>query len=226
MGDVRDSHEDHGDKFFRDETFLAAYGGVLNQDNIMEYFSNSVFCDKRFLNDGTLEYRQIPTGHEPHLFIIRKLAPSVTGPQAGRGEETLAEYYVLQGTIYQAPDLHALCTSRVQNCAHFLKKATEELMAHVRFTPSEGRTWDFLQDAAPAPTPPSGTVTDETGSDNEGDGDVHRRVVVDEGASDHMLRLLHQDFVQQAAARRKTKKRRRPKPSDTHDTGVKHSRKS
>ena len=57
-------------------------------------------------------------------------------------------------------------------------------------------------------------------------GDVHRRVVVDEGASDHMLRLLHQDFVQQAAARRKTKKRRRPKPSDTHDTGVKHSRKS
>ena len=65
-------------------------------------------------SDGTLEYRQVDTGYEPALFLIQKFAHvPERATETGTKEVSLAEYYVLHGTIYQAPDLLALCASRV-----------------------------------------------------------------------------------------------------------------
>ena len=54
------------------------------------------------------------TGYEPALFLIQKFAHvPERATETGTKEVSLAEYYVLHGTIYQAPDLLALCASRV-----------------------------------------------------------------------------------------------------------------
>ena len=58
--------------------------------------------------DGSLEYHLSTTGHEPTLFVVRKMYM-----EAEREPECLAEYYILHGAIYQAPDLFTLCTSRL-----------------------------------------------------------------------------------------------------------------
>ena len=124
------------------------------------------------------------TGYEPALFLIQKFAHvPERATETGTKEVSLAEYYVLHGTIYQAPDLLALCASRVvrtsprpaclprarcvwpahaaayahsrplqQNCAAFLGEAVQELVAHMQYTPSEGRTWDFLPEVPRAET--------------------------------------------------------------------------
>lgn len=71
-------------------------------------------CGCVVVSDGTLEYRQVDTGYEPALFLIQKFAHvPERATETGTKEVSLAEYYVLHGTIYQAPDLQALCASRV-----------------------------------------------------------------------------------------------------------------
>ncbi|KAJ1501585.1 Mediator of RNA polymerase II transcription subunit 6 [Coelomomyces lativittatus] len=53
----------------------------------------------------------------------------------------MAAYYILQGNVYQAPDLQALLSSRLRTCLHHLTAAYEEYSAHVRFHPAQGYIW-------------------------------------------------------------------------------------
>uniref|UniRef100_H3GGT7 Mediator of RNA polymerase II transcription subunit 6 n=1 Tax=Phytophthora ramorum TaxID=164328 RepID=H3GGT7_PHYRM len=84
------------------------------------------------------------------LYIIRKQRRS------GRTQvEPLAIYYVLDGTVYQAPNIHAMLTSRLKKCSYRVNKAFHGLAAGVRFSPTEGYAWDFSSKDKKEPVVPS-----------------------------------------------------------------------
>ncbi|KAG2527160.1 hypothetical protein JM18_003995 [Phytophthora kernoviae] len=88
------------------------------------------------------------------LFIIRKQR---------RNNRTMVEplaiYYVLDGTVYQAPNIHAMLTSRLVRltdcCFYRVNKAFHGLAAGVRFSPTEGYAWDFSSKDKKEPVIPS-----------------------------------------------------------------------
>lgn len=75
---------------------------------------------------------------EPILYVIRKqhrMSPTQVTP--------LSDYYVLAGTVYQAPDLHSVVNSRLTTCAHHLISAFDETMAYMKYHPTKGYSWHF-----------------------------------------------------------------------------------
>ena len=80
---------------------------------------------------------------EPILYVIRKqLRSSPTQVTA------LADYYVLAGIVYQAPDLLSVVSSRFTTCAHHLVSAFDETLSFMRYHPTKGYCWDFGKEAA------------------------------------------------------------------------------
>lgn len=75
---------------------------------------------------------------EPILYVIRKqhrLSPTQVTP--------LADYYVLAGYVYQAPDLNSFINSRLTTALHHLTTAFEDAHSFARYHPSKGYSWDF-----------------------------------------------------------------------------------
>nr|XP_042116793.1 mediator of RNA polymerase II transcription subunit 6 [Peromyscus maniculatus bairdii] len=75
---------------------------------------------------------------EPILFIIRKQqrqSPAQVIP--------LADYYIIAGVIYQAPDLGSVINSRVLTAVHGIQSAFDEAMSYCRYHPSKGYWWHF-----------------------------------------------------------------------------------
>nr|XP_033706876.1 mediator of RNA polymerase II transcription subunit 6 isoform X5 [Tursiops truncatus] len=75
---------------------------------------------------------------EPILFIIRKQqrqSPTQVIP--------LADYYIIAGVIYQAPDLGSVINSRVLTVVHGIQSAFDEAMSYCRYHPSKGYWWHF-----------------------------------------------------------------------------------
>uniref|UniRef100_A0A8C5KST2 Mediator of RNA polymerase II transcription subunit 6 n=1 Tax=Jaculus jaculus TaxID=51337 RepID=A0A8C5KST2_JACJA len=75
---------------------------------------------------------------EPILFIIRKQQwqlPAQVIP--------LADYYIIAGVIYQAPDLGSVINSRVLTAVYGIQSAFEEAMSYCRYLPSKGYWWHF-----------------------------------------------------------------------------------
>ena len=120
---------------WRDELFLASY--KLSVSNVLDYFSASPFYDVTSLNAlarlrglAVDEIPKLGAGTEfilkdaqaPHLFVIFKRLRSVSGVST-----PLAYYYVLDGTVYQAPTLDATLSSRLSKCCHLLRESFHEL---------------------------------------------------------------------------------------------------
>lgn len=81
----------------------------------------------------------------------------------------VAVYYILAGTVYQAPDLWSVINSRLLNTSHFLHSAATELNSYVRYHPSNGYYWDIKNPGNGGrvtfvPTDPTRKVTEETGT--------------------------------------------------------------
>ncbi|NXQ98532.1 MED6 polymerase, partial [Sagittarius serpentarius] len=55
----------------------------------------------------------------------------------------LADYYIIAGVIYQAPDLGSVINSRVLTAVHGIQSAFEEAMSYCRYHPSKGYWWHF-----------------------------------------------------------------------------------
>lgn len=79
---------------------------------------------------------------EPILFVIRKQhrysANQVT---------PMADYYIIAGYVYQAPDLNSFISSRLSSGMHHLLSAFEEAHGYVRYHPTKGYTFDFARDS-------------------------------------------------------------------------------
>ncbi|KAL4237266.1 Mediator of RNA polymerase II transcription subunit 6 [Mactra antiquata] len=129
---------------------------VLNSSNVMDYFSerSNPFYDRQCNNEvikmQRLSQDQLPnmTGVEyillhiqdPILYIVRKQfrhSPQQVTPQT--------DYYIINGTVYQAPDLCSVLNSRLINCVHNLQSSFEEAQSFSRYHPSKGYWWEFNQ---------------------------------------------------------------------------------
>lgn len=132
---------------------------ILNPANVMEYFSekSNPFYDRTCNNEivrmqrQTLDLLNNMTGVEyillhvqdPILYVIRKQhrhTPTDATP--------LADYYIIAGTVYQAPDLASVFNSRMLSTVHHLQSAFEEASSYARYHPSKGYSWDFSSNKA------------------------------------------------------------------------------
>ncbi|XP_011504681.1 PREDICTED: mediator of RNA polymerase II transcription subunit 6 [Ceratosolen solmsi marchali] len=132
----------------------SAWIPMLNPSNIMDYFSerSNPFYDRTCNNEIVKMQRLNPdqltnmTGleyillhvQEPILYVIRKQhrhSPTQATP--------LADYYIIAGVVYQAPDLASVVNSRLLSAVHHIQSAFEEASSCSRYHPSKGYSWDF-----------------------------------------------------------------------------------
>uniref|UniRef100_A0A671Q7A2 Mediator of RNA polymerase II transcription subunit 6 n=1 Tax=Sinocyclocheilus anshuiensis TaxID=1608454 RepID=A0A671Q7A2_9TELE len=127
---------------------------ILNPSNVLEYFSerSNPFYD-RTCNNEVVKMQRLTLDHlnqmvgveyillhaqEPILYIIRKQqrqSPTQVIP--------LADYYIIAGVVYQAPDLGSVISSRVLSAVHGIQSAFDEAMSFCRYHPSKGYWWHF-----------------------------------------------------------------------------------
>ncbi|XP_066258518.1 mediator of RNA polymerase II transcription subunit 6 [Euwallacea similis] len=127
---------------------------ILNTSNVMDYFSqaSNPFFDRTCNNEIVKMQRLNPdqlqnmTGleyillhvQEPILYVIRKQhrhSPQQVTP--------FADYYIIAGIVYQAPDLASVLNSRLLSAVHYLQGSFEEASSFSRYHPSKGYYWDF-----------------------------------------------------------------------------------
>lgn len=133
----------------------------LSTHNVMDYFSERTnpFYD-RTCNNEVLKMQRVgmqgagpidqhlPSmvgveymllcAQEPILYVIRKQqrhSPSQV--------TTLADYYIVAGVVYQAPDLASVLSSRLLSAVAHLQSAFEEARGYAKYHPSRGYWWDF-----------------------------------------------------------------------------------
>ena len=129
---------------FIDVVWLQSFG--LRRDTVMQYFYTSPFFDP-VSNNSIMQTQGIDLEHlksmkglefvldeevreEPVLFVIRKqLRHSLTNT------ELLDVFYVLDGTIYQCPDLLELSTSRFFKVTGAVSRAYQQLGERIEYTP-------------------------------------------------------------------------------------------
>ncbi|GLE11009.1 hypothetical protein PINS_up023301 [Pythium insidiosum] len=160
------SHVDDYNASFRDTVWLQSF--PLNAQTVLHYFALSPFYDRSCNNERLkmqrlgldqlknmrgIEYELLPNLAKQlpqQLFLVQKQR------RLGRTQVMpLAIYYVLDGTIYQAPNIHAMLTSRLKKCSYRVNKAFHALAAGVRFSPTEGYAWDFSSEDKKEPVIPS-----------------------------------------------------------------------
>ncbi|GFY57265.1 mediator of RNA polymerase II transcription subunit 6 [Trichonephila inaurata madagascariensis] len=127
---------------------------LLNTNNVMDYFSERTnpFYD-RTCNNESLKMQRLGAEHlgnmvgleycllhvqEPILYVIRKQhrhSPSQVTP--------MADYYILAGVVYQAPDLSSVIGSRMLTMVHHLQSAFDEASSYSHYHPSKGYWWEF-----------------------------------------------------------------------------------
>ncbi|GIY01719.1 mediator of RNA polymerase II transcription subunit 6 [Caerostris extrusa] len=127
---------------------------MLNASNVMDYFSERTnpFYD-RTCNNESLKMQRLGPEHlinmvgleyyllhmqEPILYVIRKQhRHSPTQATA------IADFYILAGVVYQAPDLASVIGSRMLTMVHHLQSAFDEASSYSHYHPSKGYWWEF-----------------------------------------------------------------------------------
>ncbi|CDU24131.1 related to MED6-subunit of the RNA polymerase II mediator complex [Sporisorium scitamineum] len=155
----------------------------LTESNVMSYFATSPFFDRRSNNEqirmqnianglaGIMSARQEEqelkrfTGLEfvlvharaPLCFVVQKRwrsSPTEATP--------LAAYYIINDSIYQAPDLYSVLATRLQSTVYGLKSSlTTQRRARPSFDPRRGHHGRFIV-PDPLPTSTSSTNADRT----------------------------------------------------------------
>ncbi|CAG9837072.1 unnamed protein product [Diabrotica balteata] len=137
----------------------SAWIPILNTSNIMEYFSqgSNPFFD-RTCNNEIVKMQRLNTDQlqnmtgveyvllhvqEPILYVIRK-----QHRQSPQQIIPLADYYIIAGIVYQAPDLASVLNSRLLSAVHYLQSSFEESSGFAKYHPSKGYSWDFKSQRA------------------------------------------------------------------------------
>ncbi|XP_041352608.1 mediator of RNA polymerase II transcription subunit 6-like isoform X1 [Gigantopelta aegis] len=127
---------------------------LINQTNVLDYFSerSNPFYDNKCNNEQikmqrlSMDQLNNMVGNEyillhvqePILYVIRKQyrhSPTQATP--------IADYYIIAGVVYQAPDLCSVINSRLLNTVHNLQSAFDEAHSFSKYHPSKGYWWDF-----------------------------------------------------------------------------------
>lgn len=106
-----------------------------------------------------IQYVLVQPPSSAPLFVIRK-------QQRNSAHEItpLCHYYVLDGTVYQAPDLYTFIHSRLVNAMDPLRNAFTAAIDMLRFSPHKGYSWDFK-------TKTSSSSNKTADGENRGDND-------------------------------------------------------
>lgn len=137
----------------------SAWIPVLNRGNVLKYFSersNSFYdstCNNEIIKmQGlSLEHLANMTGveyallhaQEPILYIIRKQQR-----HSPTHVTSIADYYIIAGVVYQAPDVKSVVNSRMTSTLHHIETAFSEAISYSRYHPSKGYWWQFTEDKA------------------------------------------------------------------------------
>ncbi|KAL3141210.1 hypothetical protein ABBQ38_003550 [Trebouxia sp. C0009 RCD-2024] len=119
--------EDVSGTVWRDDMWLSSY--PLNYHTALDYFSCSPFWDPGCNNvRARLEQRPLAELHgveytldscqEPHLFVICKQlrkAADLAAPEMF--------FYILDGSVYQTPTIHAAFSARLNRCMYNVQRA-------------------------------------------------------------------------------------------------------
>mmetsp|Transcript_26072 Transcript_26072/g.42744 ORF Transcript_26072/g.42744 Transcript_26072/m.42744 type:complete len:323 (+) Transcript_26072:19-987(+) len=142
------------DRSFKDNGWLQAF--PLNVHSVMDYFSLSMFydrtCNNEYIKMQRLDPKMLTSmrgieyvlfhKNEPLLFVIHKQQRD-----SPTQFHVLATYYVLGGTVYRAPNLQAVFSTRLVSCLHFTSNALKNIAERSRFNPACGHYWDFAPPA-------------------------------------------------------------------------------
>ena len=157
----------------------------LSSENVMSYFSDrrnpfyDVQCNNEMVKMQQRSLDQLPNMigveycllyvQEPILYVIRKQqrhSPSHVTP--------MSDYYIVGGTIYQAPDLCSVVNSRLLSAVNHMQAAFDEAKSYARYHPNKGYWWDFQQASssntpygAKKITPPPDTSDHAAGAEND-----------------------------------------------------------
>ncbi|KJE91415.1 hypothetical protein, variant [Capsaspora owczarzaki ATCC 30864] len=130
-----------------------------------------------FRNMVGLEYELIHK-HEPELFVIQ-----LQQRNSPTSVDRVANFYIINGVVYQAPDLYHVVNMRLGSYLHNLTHAFKEAAKFVNFAPAVGHTWNFatvkdpngestapsvVSTPAPAPAPASTSSTETDKKPNAG----------------------------------------------------------
>lgn len=137
------THVDDYNGSFRDTMWLQSF--PLNTQTVIHYFALSPFYDRSCNNERLkmqrlgldqlknmrgIEYEVLPNTAKQlpqQLFLIRKQRRS------GRTQvEPLAIYYVLDGSVYQAPNIHAMLTSRLVRASCLMFVSSDMMLCGVK----------------------------------------------------------------------------------------------
>jgi hypothetical protein len=76
---------------------------------------------------------------EPSLFVIQR--QNRTSPQHTEHQQT---YYIINGTVFQAPTLGAVLASRILKSLHYARRALRSVEQHSAFSTTRGYSWDHV----------------------------------------------------------------------------------
>lgn len=133
---------------------------ILNHTNVLNYFAERTnpfydhTCNNEMLRMRGIKIDDLPSlekmqgveyvllhVQEPILYVVRKqkrLSPTATTP--------LANFYIIAGVVYHAPDLQSIIQSKMLTTIHCLQSAFEECFQYVRFHPSTDYYWNFSKE--------------------------------------------------------------------------------
>ncbi|KRX76868.1 Mediator of RNA polymerase II transcription subunit 6, partial [Trichinella sp. T6] len=167
----------------------------LSASNVLDCFTNTLnpFYDPNCLNEQVriqrlsseilsrvhgVEYILLHAA-EP-LFVIRKQYR-----QPNQNVTPLEDYYIIGGTVYQAPDLSSVFNSRLQSAISNVRSAFEEAKSYYRFNTSDGYYFKYKNE------PPVEKV--DTKKDDK-TGDDKRVSVFQKYRMDMLLNELSEKF--------------------------------
>ncbi|XP_031561029.1 mediator of RNA polymerase II transcription subunit 6-like [Actinia tenebrosa] len=132
----------------------SAWIPILNPANVLEYFSQRTnpFYDRTCNNEVVKMQRLDPSAlqsmagieyevihvQDPILFVIRKQQR-----HSSTHVTPIADYYILAGIVYQAPDLGSVINSRMLSALHNFESAFKEAVSYSRYHQSKGYWWQF-----------------------------------------------------------------------------------
>ncbi|KAJ3304042.1 Mediator of RNA polymerase II transcription subunit 6 [Kappamyces sp. JEL0829] len=120
---------------FKDTAFLQAFG--LHEFNVLARFNNLLPAELDIKLLKGVEYELWYFTQQPSYFVLRK-SMRYSPVKA----ELLTIYYIIEGTIFQAPSLDKIATMRLTNTLHFLNEAFDQTIEATRYHPVQGYSWD------------------------------------------------------------------------------------
>ena len=142
---------------YLDILWLKTFG--LFSGNVLDYFYTSPFFDQssnnqlirtqgvkpeHLINEVGIEY--VLDEHnmsEPHLYVIKKQLR-----ESPRKAELQEIYYIIDGVIYQSPDLLQLFRARISKASYYLGNSFGAMQSTTTYTSKEGRQcWTKREDS-------------------------------------------------------------------------------